>query len=168
MSAPIRQRNNSHYNLRPQYPRTIQSQNQTTSTFHSSSSVSSISSIASTSSQSSTLPSHQGSPDFSTSTWSSAPLPSPSQSPLQPQSQYFDAYMQQQQQQRQQQQPQQTQQDEAYMRQRQQSFDFQAQRGMQTNQPTTAPFLQDFSLLAEAAKRAQMACLMRDIDDMEL
>lgn len=163
MSAPIRQRNNSHYNLRPQYPRTMQSPDQTTSTFHSSSSVSSISSIASNSSQSSTLPSHQGSPDFSTATWSSAPLPSPSQSPLQPQSQYFDAYMQSQQ--RQQQPPQQ---DEAYMRQRQQSFDFQAQRGMQGGQPNTAPFLQDFSLLAEAAKRAQMACLMRDIDDMEL
>jgi len=74
----------------------------------------------------------------------------------------------QQQRQQQQQQQQQNQQEEAYMRQRQQSFDFQAQRGMQTTQPTTAPFLQDFSLLAEAAKRAQMACLMRDIDDMEL
>jgi hypothetical protein len=29
-------------------------------------------------------------------------------------------------------------------------------------------FLQDFSLLAEAAKRAQMACMMRDFDDLDM
>lgn len=34
--------------------------------------------------------------------------------------------------------------------------------------PETAPFLQDFNLVAEAAKRAQTACLMRDFDEMEL
>lgn len=34
--------------------------------------------------------------------------------------------------------------------------------------PETAPFLKDFNLIAEAAKRAQLACLMRDMDDMEL
>jgi len=73
-----------------------------------------------------------------------------------------------QQQQQMQMQQQQSQQEEAYMRQRQQSFDFQGPRAMQGGAPATAPFLQDFSLLAEAAKRAQMACLMRDIDDMEL
>ncbi|THW05419.1 hypothetical protein D6D26_02169 [Aureobasidium pullulans] len=32
----------------------------------------------------------------------------------------------------------------------------------------TSPFLQDFSLLAEAAKRAQMAVMMRDFDDLEM
>ncbi|KAI5210184.1 hypothetical protein E4T42_01430 [Aureobasidium subglaciale] len=32
----------------------------------------------------------------------------------------------------------------------------------------TSPFLQDFSLLAEAAKRAQMACMMRDFDDLDM
>ena len=74
----------------------------------------------------------------------------------------------QQQMQMQMQQQQSQQEEEAYMRQRQQSFDFQGQRAMQSGEPATAPFLQDFSLLAEAAKRAQMACLMRDIDDMEL
>lgn len=31
-----------------------------------------------------------------------------------------------------------------------------------------SPFLQDFSLLAEAAKRAQMAVMMRDFDDLEM
>jgi hypothetical protein len=29
-----------------------------------------------------------------------------------------------------------------------------------------SPFLRDFSLLAEAAKRAQMAIMMRDFDDL--
>lgn len=32
----------------------------------------------------------------------------------------------------------------------------------------SAPFLRDFSLLAEAAKRAQMACLMRDMEAVGL
>lgn len=34
--------------------------------------------------------------------------------------------------------------------------------------PETAPFLDNFNLVAEAAKRAQMACLMRDLGDVEL
>ncbi|KAI5370295.1 hypothetical protein Slin15195_G011730 [Septoria linicola] len=34
--------------------------------------------------------------------------------------------------------------------------------------PETAPFLQDFNLVAEAAKRAQMACLSRDLDEVGL
>ena len=32
----------------------------------------------------------------------------------------------------------------------------------------TAPFLQDFSLVAEAAKRAQMAVVMRDLEGVSL
>jgi hypothetical protein len=32
----------------------------------------------------------------------------------------------------------------------------------------TAPYLQGFNLLAEAAKRAEMACLMRDLEDFEM
>ena len=32
----------------------------------------------------------------------------------------------------------------------------------------TAPFLQDFSLVAEAAKRAQMAVVMRDMEGISL
>lgn len=35
-------------------------------------------------------------------------------------------------------------------------------------QAGSAPFLKDFNLVAEAAKRAQMACLMRDMGDCEL
>ena len=34
--------------------------------------------------------------------------------------------------------------------------------------PETAPFLKDFNLVAEAAKRAQMACLARDLGDVGL
>lgn len=32
----------------------------------------------------------------------------------------------------------------------------------------TAPFLQDFSLVAEAAKRAQMSIVMRDLESVTL
>ena len=42
------------------------------------------------------------------------------------------------------------------------------QRGQDGGAPETAPFLNDFNLVAEAAKRAQMACLMRDMGDVEL
>ncbi|KAK4104275.1 hypothetical protein N658DRAFT_505022 [Parathielavia hyrcaniae] len=34
--------------------------------------------------------------------------------------------------------------------------------------PSTEAFLKDFTLVAEAAKRAQMAVLMRDIDGLKL
>ncbi|APA16085.1 predicted protein [Sclerotinia sclerotiorum 1980 UF-70] len=33
-----------------------------------------------------------------------------------------------------------------------------------SSQDETNPFLKDFNLVAEAAKRAQMACLMRDME----
>ena len=42
------------------------------------------------------------------------------------------------------------------------------QRGGRGGPPETSPFLQDFTLVAEAAKRAQMACLMRDLEGCEL
>jgi len=45
---------------------------------------------------------------------------------------------------------------------------YQGQKGDGGGTPDTAPFLQDFNLLAEAAKRAQMAVLMRDMGDVEL
>ncbi|KAG4411541.1 hypothetical protein IFR04_015319 [Cadophora malorum] len=32
----------------------------------------------------------------------------------------------------------------------------------------TSPFLRDFNLVAEAAKRAQMACLMRDLEGVAI
>lgn len=45
---------------------------------------------------------------------------------------------------------------------------FAGQRGANGGAPETAPFLNDFNLVAEAAKRAQMACLMRDMGEVEL
>ncbi|KAH9826039.1 hypothetical protein Tdes44962_MAKER03822 [Teratosphaeria destructans] len=42
------------------------------------------------------------------------------------------------------------------------------QRGAGGGVPETQPFLQDFNLVAEAAKRAQMACLARDLGDVGL
>jgi hypothetical protein len=35
-------------------------------------------------------------------------------------------------------------------------------------QPSTDPYLKDFTLVAEAAKRAQMAVLMRDMEGFGL
>jgi len=40
--------------------------------------------------------------------------------------------------------------------------------GMSGNNAATAPFLRDFNLVAEAAKRAEMACVMRDFGDVSL
>jgi len=45
---------------------------------------------------------------------------------------------------------------------------YMGQRGDGGGRPETAPYLQDFSLVAEAAKRAQMACLARDLGDVGL
>ncbi|KAF2169896.1 hypothetical protein M409DRAFT_20310 [Zasmidium cellare ATCC 36951] len=42
------------------------------------------------------------------------------------------------------------------------------QRGDTGGAPETAPHLAQFNLLAEAAKRAQMACLSRDLGDIGL
>jgi len=50
-----------------------------------------------------------------------------------------------------------------------QSAAFVGQRGGSNGgAPETAPYLQDFSLVAEAAKRAQLACLTRDLGDIGL
>lgn len=37
---------------------------------------------------------------------------------------------------------------------------------IQTKVPSTEPFLKDFTLLAEAAKRAQVAVMVRDFEDV--
>ncbi|EHK39712.1 uncharacterized protein TrAtP1_006775 [Trichoderma atroviride] len=37
---------------------------------------------------------------------------------------------------------------------------------IQTKIPSTEPFLKDFTLLAEAAKRAQVAVMVRDFEDV--
>ncbi|KAI8943107.1 hypothetical protein NX059_001137 [Plenodomus lindquistii] len=53
--------------------------------------------------------------------------------------------------------------------QRHPSFEYQPNRaGAGQTAAETANFLAQTSLLAEAAKRAQMACVMRDLDGMEL
>jgi len=53
--------------------------------------------------------------------------------------------------------------------QRNPSFEYQPNRsGAGQTAGETANFLAQASLLAEAAKRAQMACVMRDLDGMEL
>lgn len=98
----------------------------------------------------------------------SAPLPSPSQTQ---QMNYFDAlrmqsFQQGQQLPQHQQQPQQ---------QAPRQFGFQ-QTAQDCNgagaaaqgSPETASFLNNLNLVAEAAKRAQMACLMRDLSEVEL
>ncbi|KAI6952878.1 hypothetical protein D0869_13926 [Hortaea werneckii] len=48
------------------------------------------------------------------------------------------------------------------------SSSYMGQRGNEGGVPETAPFLQDFNLVAEAAKRAQMACLERDLGECGL
>ncbi|KAI9708263.1 MAG: hypothetical protein M1820_004217 [Bogoriella megaspora] len=147
------------------------------STFHTSSSFSSLSSSAS--SQISNMPPLQTSfNDTSSTSVNSAPLPSPtafhhSFGALHPQS--ASTMPSHPQQQRQAQQPQQQflappQQDQQYQQQPQQQRQnpFQGQRAGNGGAPETTPFLQDFTLLAEAAKRAEMACLMRDMEGCEL
>lgn len=39
---------------------------------------------------------------------------------------------------------------------------------VQQRRDETSPFLRDFNLVAEAAKRAQMACLMRDLEGVAI
>ncbi|EMD60495.1 hypothetical protein COCSADRAFT_345790 [Bipolaris sorokiniana ND90Pr] len=97
----------------------------------------------------------------SRSSTGSAPPVSPSTSP---QNQaYFGSLNQQSQQQ---QQPQQQQRLQA---QRHPSFEYQPNRsGAGHTAAETTNYLNQAALLAEAAKRAQLACVMRDLDGMEL
>ncbi|KAF2102667.1 hypothetical protein NA57DRAFT_71655 [Rhizodiscina lignyota] len=41
-------------------------------------------------------------------------------------------------------------------------------QGAGTSNPETASFLRDYNLIAEAAKRAQVACMIRDLDAMDM
>lgn len=41
-------------------------------------------------------------------------------------------------------------------------------KGAGTTNPETASLLRDYNLLAEAAKRAQVACMIRDLDAMDM
>jgi hypothetical protein len=94
---------------------------------------------------------------------SSAPMPSPSANRPQQQQQGFFGSLNDQQQAQQQQQPQMP------PLQRHPTFEYQPNRdGAGQTAAETANFLNQTALLAEAAKRAQMACVMRDLDGMEL
>ncbi|KXS99613.1 hypothetical protein AC578_9899 [Pseudocercospora eumusae] len=141
------QRQQQQVHQRPPYPQVTQQTSSSTSTatsfFQSSSSVSSLSSTGS-----STM-----------SPASSAPLPSPSveQHPVNYFSRAPTSHPAQQSrlsQQQQQQQP--------------LAPQYVGQRGDGGGAPETAPLLSNFGLLAEAAKRAQMACLSRDLGDVGL
>ncbi|KAF4555839.1 Hypothetical protein D9617_2g058040 [Elsinoe fawcettii] len=137
---------------RPSYPQSqpmALPRSGNSSAFQSSSSLSSISSL-NTNISASTSPMQSQEGQFQQRF--SAPLPSPSQTN---QAHYFASLQMQAQQVEQQPSPQ------------QQSF--MGQRGGQSGGvPETAPFLNNLNLVAEAAKRAQMACLMRDFGECEL
>ncbi|KAJ4376280.1 hypothetical protein N0V83_001563 [Neocucurbitaria cava] len=88
-------------------------------------------------------------------------MPSPSSIPQQQQQQFYGSLNQQTQQPLQQQRMQ--------APQRHPSFEYQPNRaGAGQTAAETTNYLNQAALLAEAAKRAQMACVMRDIGDMEL
>ncbi|KAF2278795.1 uncharacterized protein EI97DRAFT_219677 [Westerdykella ornata] len=104
---------------------------------------------------------------MSASSTTSAPLPSPSTSCPQQQG-FFGSLSQHQSQQRQQQQgqPQQSQ-STHYVHPSQYHYQPDRQNAGQTAAETNS-YLSQAALLAEAAKRAQMAVVMRDIEGMEL
>ena len=149
--------------MNPSYPQPSSPQTMH-STFQSSASISSFASISTSPSQTTMHSRH--SPVLS-----SAPLPSPNAGRQATGSNYFGSIsgpaMQppaQQYQHTQQQSTSISQQPQ----QQQFSFDHQNQRGTSGGMSETAPYLQSFNLLAEAAKRAEMACLMRDLEDFEM
>lgn len=113
---------------------------------------------------SSAFQSYSSGASFSTpSSASSAPLPSPSTA-RPPQHGFFGSLDGQQQAQ---QQPQPQQQRQPL--QRYPTFEYQPNRdGAGRTAAETASYLNQAALLAEAAKRAQMAVVMRDLDGMEL
>lgn len=101
----------------------------------------------------------------SSSPQSTAPLSSPTM-PSSQQQQFFGSLNQPQQQQPAQQQQQQQQ---PLQLQRHPSYEYQPNRqGAGTTQNETTAFLNSAALLAEAAKRASIQVVMRDIEEMEL
>jgi hypothetical protein len=138
---------------RPAFPQASSSNNQ--SAFNSSSSLSSLASI-NTSRDQTNMSSRQ-----SPTLVSAAPVSSPSN-----QSQYFSLAPSLGQENQQYQQTSQYQHMSQYPQQHGGSFceEQRPNRGLND----ASPFLQDFNLLAEAAKRAQMACMMRDFDDLDM
>jgi len=118
---------------------------------------------APSSQNSSACPSYSRSVTLPTpSSASSAPLPSPSTS--RPPQAFFGSLNGQQQQQEQQQARSQMQPLQRYP-----SFEYQPSReGAGRTAAETTNYLNQAALLAEAAKRAQLAVVMRDLDSMEL
>jgi hypothetical protein len=118
-----------------------------------------LQSTSSTSASSSVYTSYSSSSSLSTpSTASSAPLPSPSSSQ---QHQGFFGSLNQQQTAQRQQSTQETAHPSAYQ--------YQPNRdGAGRTAAETTNYLDQYALVAEAAKRAQMAVLMRDVEGMEL
>jgi len=55
-----------------------------------------------------------------------------------------------------------------FMNQQSHPYGHQNQQGMTNNPAATTSFLKDFNLVAEAAKRAQMAVVMRDLEGISL
>jgi len=128
--------------IRPAFT-ALQSSSTSTTNYSSSSSSSSSSNTSSLASRSSTA---------------SAPPVSPSTSPQN--QQYFGSLNQQ---------SQQLQPQHRLQAQRHPSFEYQPNRsGAGQTAAETTNYLNQAALLAEAAKRAQMACVMRDLDGMEL
>lgn len=101
---------------------------------------------------------------------SAAPLSSPTMSSAPQQQHFFGSLNQPQQQQPQQsQQQQQQQQQQPLQLQRHPSYEYQPNRqGAGATQSETAAYLNSAALLAEAAKRASLQVVMRDIEEMEL
>lgn len=96
----------------------------------------------------------------SRSSTASVPPTSPSTSQQQQQQQLFASINQQ---------TSQAQQQRSLQAQRHPSFEYQPNRqGAGATAAETTNYLNQAALLAEAAKRAQMACVMRDLDGMEL
>lgn len=143
------------YNQRPSYPQVPADDSPTSATssvFNSSSSLNSISATSASSSAPSSI-------DMPQQSFASAPLPSPNSSSQR--QNYFGSISAQG--------P--TSHPDQFSGQQHRIPACQqhvGQRGNGAGAPETAPFLQDFNLVAEAAKRAQMACLMRDFGDVEL
>ena len=153
----------SHHLVRPAYPAAQSS---------SSSTVASSSTSSSAYQSSSSLPSLVM-PSANPTLRQHAPLPSPTaqQPAFQFASMHPSSHQQYQQQQQQQQQPQYAQQ--ALQQQQQQNHPFAS--GYQPNRGSagrtaaeTGQFLSNYSLVAEAARRAQMAVLARDLESMEM